>query len=64
MNFNFKYKKEIKINENTEALVVDNEDQILKKEDQILGVGSKAIMGRNIFYWTIYVYSKYFNNNN
>ena len=47
LNFNFKYKENIKINENNGNLVVDSKAQTLKKEDEILGVGSKAI-NRNI----------------
>lgn len=47
INFNFKYKEEIKTNENVENIVKDREVQTLKKEDEILGIGSKAIKRNN-----------------
>jgi len=48
INFNFRYKvnikvNEIKNNEGTNNVAKDNEGHILKNEDEILGVGSKAI---------------------
>ncbi|MBC8060717.1 MAG: hypothetical protein H7Y18_08630 [Clostridiaceae bacterium] len=43
INFNFKYKEELKIEENTTTLVEEKEVQALKRDNDILGVGSKAI---------------------
>lgn len=47
VNFNFKYKEKIKINKNTGNSVKDKEVETLKKEDEILGVGSTAIKRNN-----------------
>ena len=43
LNLNFKYAEEIKIKDIGESVVEDKVEQTLKKEDEILGVGSKAI---------------------
>ena len=48
INFDFKYKEEVKIKGNTAGSPVqEKEEEIFKKEDQILGVGSKAIKRNN-----------------
>jgi len=43
INFNFKYKEELKIKENTTNSVEEKAVLALKRDDDILGVGSKAI---------------------
>ena len=43
LNLNFKYREESKIKDIGESVVEDKVEQTLKKEDEILGVGSKAI---------------------